>query len=65
MGVVADGICTDCDLERVFAYLIEVQFLHPSFGCCAVGHQQGAVSAFEAAGEQMNPGGDYGRKVFK
>ena len=67
MSVVAGGVFMDRGLKGLFTNFVEVLFLHSFFGCCccAVGHQQDAVAAFQAAGKLVNPGGDDIRKVIE
>ena len=65
MSMGAGGGIVDRGLKGFFANFVEVWFLHASFGCCAVGYQQGAVMTFQVASKQVNPGGDDGRKVLE
>jgi hypothetical protein len=52
-------------LDWGFAVLDEIGFLEPSLQGCAVGHGDGAVTASEAAGNDIHPRCDDHRDVFK
>ena len=53
MSVVVGSVCADCGLKGFFANFVEIWFLHPSFGCCDVGHQEGVVATIHIQGVMM------------
>ncbi len=64
LSVMSCRIDVSCHWYWVIAVLAKVGFLHPPFGCCAVGHWQCAVSSFESAIDNVNPGHDHCSKKY-
>ena len=55
----------NCCLDWVFAVLNEIGFIEPSLQRCAVGHGEGAVTASEAACNDIHPWCDDCHNVFE